>query len=186
MPIVTQLQRTLLASDPLTALRELRALRAELDAFEREQVRFALESRASFASVARALGITRQAAHRRYRNLLDGEASPRLLASAEALAVLQRARQEAARDGAACVGPVHVLRALSPAHAPRGPRPLTGRAPAALEPTLFASLADVGGVIGVEELSRAAHTLLGNDVPERFAPSRCRAGDPAHGRAAKL
>ena len=157
MPIVTQLQRTLLASDPLIALRELRALRAELDAFEREQVRFALESGASFASVARGLGITRQAAHRRYRNLLDGQASPRLLASAEALAVLQRARVEAAQDGAACVGPAHVLRALSPQPVPRGPRPPAGRAPASLEPTLFASLTQVGGVIGVEELSRAAH-----------------------------
>jgi transposase-like protein len=163
VPIVTQLQRTLLASDPLIALRELRALRAELDAFEREQVRFALESGASFASVARGLGITRQAAHRRYRNLLDGEASPRLLASADALALLQRARRVAAEDSAAYVEPGHVLRALS---TPLCSGPLTGHAPASLEPALFESLARIGGVIGVDELARAAQALLGTDIPD--------------------
>ena len=101
MRIVTQLERTLRAPNPLRALHELRVLRAELDALERERVRAALESGASFAEVARGLGITRQAAHRRYRHLTSEP--PRLLATPEALGVLQRARWAAAQDGSPTV-----------------------------------------------------------------------------------
>src|SRR4029079_11448734 len=99
MRIVTQLERTLTASDPVHALRELRVLRAELDALEVERVRAALESGSSFAAVPRGLGITRQAAHRRYRHLTAEP--PRLVATQEALALLPRARHEAARVGSA-------------------------------------------------------------------------------------
>jgi transposase-like protein len=149
MRIVTQLERTLTASDPVRALRELRALRAELDAFERERVRVALESGSSFAAVARALGITRQAAHRRYRNLTSEP--PRLVATPEALAVLQRARHVAARAGSPTLEAEHVARALAaPAEMPRG-----GTPPAAIGPALFDALARIGCPIGVEELRRA-------------------------------
>jgi hypothetical protein len=51
--------------DAVCAQRELRALRAELNAFER--VRAALNSGASISDVARGLGITRHAADRRSR-----------------------------------------------------------------------------------------------------------------------
>jgi transposase-like protein len=178
--IITRLERTLTALDPLRSLRELGALRAELDAFERDQVRRALESGASFAAVARALGITRQAAHRRYRHLLDGGAPPRLVASAEALAVLQRARQEAARTGAETVGPEHVVSAVS---GPRTGGAKSGPAPGTLEPRLLASLTRIEGRIGVDELLQAARALL----PERLASSRGRSaghGPPGPARAA--
>jgi DNA invertase Pin-like site-specific DNA recombinase len=66
--IILLTRRMLLARDPLAALEDLQALRADLDAFEREQVRRALASGASYGAVARALGISRQAAHRRYRD----------------------------------------------------------------------------------------------------------------------
>ena len=67
--IITAVQRALTATDPLDALEALTHLRAALDAFEREQVRRALDQGESFAAIARAVGIARQAAHRRYRNL---------------------------------------------------------------------------------------------------------------------
>ena len=57
------------APEPEASLRALRALREELDEFERRRVAKALRSGASFGQVARAVGITRQSAHRRYRHL---------------------------------------------------------------------------------------------------------------------
>jgi transposase-like protein len=159
--IITRLERMLTAPDPLRSLRELGALRAELDAFERDQVRRALESGDSFAAVARALGITRQAAHRRYRHLLDGQAQPRLVASAEALAVLQRARLEAARAGAETVGAEHVVRAAT---GPRTGGPRHGTAPGTLEPRLFTALTRIDGTIGLDELMEAARALLPLDA----------------------
>lgn len=70
--LILRTRRTLLARDPLTALEELQKLRAGLDAYERELVRLTLASGASYGAVARALGITRQAAHRRYRDAFAG------------------------------------------------------------------------------------------------------------------
>ena len=66
---------------PIEALRLMRDLRDEIDAFERQQVARALTAGGSVASVARALGVTRQSAHRRYRDLLapsadDGRPRP--------------------------------------------------------------------------------------------------------------
>ena len=150
MRIITQLERTLTANDPVRALGELRALRAELDAFERERVRTALQSGASFADVARGLGITRQAAHRRYRYLTAEP--PRLVATPEALSILQLARHQAARLGSRTVEVEHLALALTaPTARPRG-----GTPPAALGPALFEALARIGSPIGIEELRRAA------------------------------
>ena len=66
--IILRTRGTLTERDPLIALDELQALRAELDAYEHELVGRALESGTTFAAVARSLGISRQAAHRRYRD----------------------------------------------------------------------------------------------------------------------
>ena len=128
----------------------------------------------------RSLGITRQAAHRRYRHLLDGQTPPRLVASAEALAALQRARHEAAREGAATVGAEHVVNAITE---PRTGGPRSGRPPGTIEPQLFASLTRIQGTIGVDELLEAARALL----PDRLASSRGRSaehGPPDPARAA--
>ena len=174
MQIVTRLERMLMAPDPLRALRELNALRAELDAFERDQVRRALESGASFAAVARALGITRQAAHRRYRHVLNETAAPRLAASPEALALLHRARQEAAHSGASTVNAEHVALAVT---TPRTGPP-SARPPATLERRLYAALARIEGPIGVDELLSAvsedprARALLDRGNRERLASVR--------------
>jgi len=65
-----QLARTTMqAEDPATALRALTELRRELDAAERELVKRALASGASWSHIARSLGVSKQAAHRKHRHL---------------------------------------------------------------------------------------------------------------------
>ena len=84
--------------DAESALRILRELREELDEFIREQVARALESGRSFGDVARVLEISRQAAHRRYRDLAP-EAPPtparRLVPTDVTRAALRVAREHA-------------------------------------------------------------------------------------------
>jgi DNA invertase Pin-like site-specific DNA recombinase len=65
------LARGVASPDPLVALEALGELRRRLDGFERQQIRRALLSGDSYAAVARARGISRQAAHRQYRHLVD-------------------------------------------------------------------------------------------------------------------
>jgi transposase-like protein len=89
------------------ALRMLRALREEIDAFERRQVARALADGASYAAIARDMGLSRQAVHRRFRNLAAEELP--LVMTADAGRVLQYAREEAHGDQ---LGSEHVLIAV--------------------------------------------------------------------------
>jgi transposase-like protein len=105
---------TVQIADPETALRALTALRRELDATEPEIVQRALQAGASWSQIARALGVTKQAAHRKYRHLFDqawGETpgSPRLTVSGDARRAIQFAREEAKRLGQPAVGTEHML-----------------------------------------------------------------------------
>src|SRR5262245_43763337 len=89
--------------DPESALRTLTELRREVDAFVRVQVGCGLAAGRSFADVARALGISRQAAHRRYRDLAlerPRTPRPRLVASEQARRAIQLAQAEAVAAGA--------------------------------------------------------------------------------------
>jgi hypothetical protein len=98
------------ASEPAASLRALTALRTQLDAFERVQVWRALDAGHSYGEVARALGISRQAAHRRYRALAGATEPPgRVRISPEARAAVQLAGEEAAALGAPQVGSEHLL-----------------------------------------------------------------------------
>jgi transposase-like protein len=83
------------ARDPDATLRVLSDLRRELDAFERATVAAALSAGSSFGAVARALGISRQGAHRRYRDLAPGDDQPLGLSSPARRALLL-AREESA------------------------------------------------------------------------------------------
>ena len=111
------MEHTVRASQPAAALRAMNALREELDAYERLQVARALDAGQSFSAVARALGISRQAAHRRYRDLAgvelpDETRSPgqgRVLVTSEARAAVTLAREEATALGARTVGSEHLL-----------------------------------------------------------------------------
>jgi hypothetical protein len=98
------------AATPRAALRQLGELRRELDAFERRQVARALADGASFAAIARDLGISRQAVHRRFRDLAAKDLP--LLTGPDVPRVLQFAREEAAAVGADELGSEHVLLAV--------------------------------------------------------------------------
>jgi hypothetical protein len=107
------------AEEPEASLRAVAALREELDTFEQAQAARALRRGASFRDIASALGISRQAAHRRYRDLrsTDPEEPPpdsqdgggRILVTSEARAVVKLARKEASALGARTVGTEHLL-----------------------------------------------------------------------------
>ena len=107
--VVLALQRTLGATEPLDALRALVDLRAQIDAYEYARVRQALDDGLSFGEIGRALGISRQAAHRRYRT----PTRSRTAVSEGVRAVLAAARVEAARAGASEIECEHVALALA-------------------------------------------------------------------------
>jgi ClpA/ClpB-like protein/helix-turn-helix protein len=89
------------------SLRALTELRGELDEFERRQIAHALAEGASFAAIGRDLGRSRQAVHRRFRDL-KGEDMP-LLTAPDVRRVLKYAREEAVRLGADQLGGEHVV-----------------------------------------------------------------------------
>lgn len=94
--------------DPETALRALTALRHELDATEPEIVLRALQAGASWSQIARGLGISKQAAHRKYRHLfVQGE--ERIAVSEEARECIQFAREEAKHLAQPAVATEHIL-----------------------------------------------------------------------------
>lgn len=107
------------ATEPAAALRAVTALREELVAFERLQVARMLDAGGSFGAVGQALGISRQAAHRRYRDLVgvelpdprsrSGAPRGRILVTSEARAAVNLAREEATALGAGTVGTEHLL-----------------------------------------------------------------------------
>src|SRR4051794_21530980 len=80
-------------ASPGEALRKLRELRREMESFERLQVAQALADGTNFATIARDLGVSRQAAHHRFRDLV-GDAPP-LLLTEDTRRVLRYARKEA-------------------------------------------------------------------------------------------
>lgn len=97
------------------ALRALAALRGELDALEPALVARALRGGSSWSRIARALGVSKQAAHRKHRDVLDREpeageeAVARMRVSAEARRCVKLARQEARALGRGAVGTEHLL-----------------------------------------------------------------------------
>jgi Clp amino terminal domain, pathogenicity island component len=97
------------ATTPLEALRRVTALRRELDDFERRQVARALAEGATFARIARDLGVSRQAAHRRFRELA---ADVPLVTTPDVRRVLRYAREEAEALGADAPAGEHVVLAV--------------------------------------------------------------------------
>jgi hypothetical protein len=102
------------AEEPDVALRTLTELAREVDAFVRVHVGRALQAGRSFTDVARPLGISRQAAHRRFRDLAPQRRRDRrrpLVATDAARDVVRLARDEALAAGAT-PGSEHVLLAV--------------------------------------------------------------------------
>ena len=145
--ILTELQRALTAPEPLHALQALTRLRAALDVYEREQVRRALDQGESFAAIAREVGITRQAAHRRYRALAVEAPTytPRMLRA------LQLARAEAARVEAEHVEVEHLARVL----AGRALAPVSAQGPTRIGPRLRDLMRELERPIDVDDVRRA-------------------------------
>lgn len=97
------------ADDPEAALRILRELREELVEFERSRVAEALGSGSSFSTIAGALGVSRQAAHRRYRDLVPSDTDEPVPLSSHARHVIHLAREEAASAQAPAIASEHLL-----------------------------------------------------------------------------
>jgi ATP-dependent Clp protease ATP-binding subunit ClpA len=101
--------------DAETALRAVSALRQELDQIEPELVARALQAGATWSDVARALGVSKQAAHRKHREraqtlqLSSPGGGPKVLVTAEARRSIQLAREEAKQLGQPAVGTEHIL-----------------------------------------------------------------------------
>ena len=107
------------AREPLDALRALVDLRRELDEAEARHVEGALHEGHSWGQVAEALGISKQAAHKRHaQRIREGEvatppqAQRRLLVTGQARKVVELARDEARRLGSPHAGPEHLLLGL--------------------------------------------------------------------------
>jgi transposase-like protein len=178
--LVELLDHAVRSSDPEAALAALSSLRRELDAFERIQAWRALDAGSSYGSVARALGISRQAAHRRYRELAaateppPGTDSPaRLRVAPEARAAVQLAGEEASSLGAMRMGSEHLLLGILRAG----------------DPIAAAALRAAGVTIENARLA-AAPTLAGEDAPDEKLTAYARrvfsealrtaAADPSH------
>src|SRR3954453_18547407 len=98
------------AAKPRDALRLLCELRRELEDFERRQAARALTLGDSFGAIARALGVSRQSAHRRFRDLASsGEGDGPERPTPEAMLVAEYAREECSALAGAGVQSEHML-----------------------------------------------------------------------------
>ncbi len=110
------LQRALAEDDPEAALRAVTALRARLTALEDDHVRNAVRAGISWADIARALGISRQAAHKRFAARSRADEPPRIKGTTHTTEQARRtvliATEEAAALGHPSAGSEHLLLAL--------------------------------------------------------------------------
>jgi ATP-dependent Clp protease ATP-binding subunit ClpA len=115
------------ASSPETALEAVRQLRAELTEFERQQVARALTANRTFGSIAKSMGISRQAVHRRFSDLgrRRRPQPERLSPTPEARLAFEYAQEEARALGAAALAPEHVVLGILRAGDRRAARALT-------------------------------------------------------------
>jgi ATP-dependent Clp protease ATP-binding subunit ClpA len=107
------------ARDPMQGLRAIVALRQELVELEARYVADALREGRTWGQIANALGVSKQAAHKRHAGRVGATAGQikavprrRLLVTGQARRVVQRARAEARAAGSAEVAPEHLLLAL--------------------------------------------------------------------------
>lgn len=106
---------------PADGLQAVSALRGRLQELECQHVADMLGRGATWADVAQPLGITRQAAHHRHRDVTRSQAPTgaasaevqRVLVTSHARGTVRLARQEAAALGAKAVGTEHLLLALT-------------------------------------------------------------------------
>src|SRR4051794_39095884 len=103
-------ERACAAASPDEALAVVKALREEIDEFERQHVARALTLGEPVTAIARALGVSRQPTHRRFRELVPPRQRPeRPSPTPEARLAVEYARREAQSLGAPAVGSEHFL-----------------------------------------------------------------------------
>jgi ATP-dependent Clp protease ATP-binding subunit ClpA len=103
-------ERASAAATPDEALQLVRALREEIDDFERQHVARALTLGKPVTAIARALGVSRQSAHRRFRDLVPPRVQgARPHPTPEAKLAVEYARCEARELGAPAVAGEHLL-----------------------------------------------------------------------------
>lgn len=164
------MQTAVASKDSDEALRAITQLRRDLDVLERVHVRRAVDAGRSWSQVASALGISKQAAHRRHRSVpgipdvtleeLVQQGGPRgkVLVTSEARAAVRFAREEAAALGHGSVGSEHLLLGL-----------------VRCEHSVARRALDAAGVILEAARVAAQPTLVGalpEDAPERQAVPR--------------
>jgi hypothetical protein len=164
--------------DPETALRALSALRNELEGLEPVLVSRALRGGATWSQIARSLGISKQAAHRKHRHLADqggaGESEPGVRITIEARRSVQLARQEARRLGQPALGTEHLLLGIlrcGDSHAVRALNALGVThqlAVDALQPTMAAA-ADPAAGLDEDDVSVPARRILEGAVRASLA-----------------
>lgn len=135
---------------PADALRAIRALRERLADMEAAHVAALIGAGATWATVAQALGVSRQAAHRRFQHLPATRPAPaaastdvrRILVTSEARAAVRLSREEAVAQRAPAIGTEHLLLGLLRSDAAAAARALRGAgveedaARRALQPTI--------------------------------------------------
>jgi ATP-dependent Clp protease ATP-binding subunit ClpA len=97
------------ADDPEFALGHLTQLRGELAEFERQQVARALTAGRSFERIARAMGVSRQAVHGRFKDLSWRRRVSGMTPTPEVRLVVEYAGAEAQALGDCVLSPPHVL-----------------------------------------------------------------------------
>lgn len=104
--------------DPATGLAAVAELRREVDALEVDHVRQALSAGWSWQRIAQALGVSKQAAHRKHAPRFPRTAKPseaqrqRLVITGQARRAVEHAREEAQGLGHPGVEPQHLLLGL--------------------------------------------------------------------------
>jgi hypothetical protein len=113
------LRRAGRASAPERGLEAIAELRQELEALERHHVATAVTQGWSWSQIALALGVSKQAAHKKHaravralREAVEGDSVPsdgRVVVTSEARDAVRRAREEAQAVGSGVVGTEHLL-----------------------------------------------------------------------------
>lgn len=109
--------RVVAGVDPAERLQALSALRRELDKIEAELAAAAVHSGMSWRQIGSAIGVSKQAAHRRHSQSVSrrdghrsrGEGRQQVSVSPYARRAVRVARQEAARMGRTAIGTEHLL-----------------------------------------------------------------------------
>ena len=113
--VVDLARRAAEPGDPKVALGAIADLRRRLDELEEYHVETALARGASWSAVGAALGVSKQAAHKRFATRVGSPAAPsgaRIVVTGAARLSVRLARAEAARAGVRLVAPEHLLLGL--------------------------------------------------------------------------